>query len=374
MMTSLWAVLKLSQIGNRMSFAFVKTVSALPADLVPNSIYVVRVGEGFDLYVTDLTGATAHKLNPPTPAKPLATVADLHYWIERTVNLIKSRGNGLVTNGSGMLGDNTNFKEYIFEPLELATGYGSFYTEKVNSSYPIDEPIAIDPNKTYEFSFYAKGLNTDGYVLGKSYAFVECLDMDLNSIQPQHCSQLNIKLIKGATAGGQVTLTLAPESIPAFTDYFNRHAKTSGNIFITTHSYKSAKGYQYPLGTYSRTFLSQSTKWNATTFNADTGEWTGITLNRNVTINDGDTIALSVAGGTFIYPIGRISSVELLSADHMIDAVVKSDWTYYCARFKPANLLRVGTALVKVGWLLNRHSNTQTKSRTYINCVSFKEV
>jgi hypothetical protein len=45
------------------TFAAHKVVSALPATLVANAIYAVRVGEGFDLYITDTTGQVAHKVN-----------------------------------------------------------------------------------------------------------------------------------------------------------------------------------------------------------------------------------------------------------------------------------------------------------------------
>lgn len=40
-----------------------KVVSALPAPLEANAIYAVRVGEGFDLYITDSTGQMAHRVN-----------------------------------------------------------------------------------------------------------------------------------------------------------------------------------------------------------------------------------------------------------------------------------------------------------------------
>lgn len=40
-----------------------KVVSVLPDPLVANTIYAVRVGNGFDLVVTDATGTTAHTLN-----------------------------------------------------------------------------------------------------------------------------------------------------------------------------------------------------------------------------------------------------------------------------------------------------------------------
>lgn len=42
---------------------FEKVVSALPETLTPNTLYMVRVGDGFDLYVSDITGAVPHALN-----------------------------------------------------------------------------------------------------------------------------------------------------------------------------------------------------------------------------------------------------------------------------------------------------------------------
>lgn len=50
-----------------------KVVSALPDTLVADTIYAVRVGAGFDLYITDSTGTTAHKVNAQD-ANPIGTV------------------------------------------------------------------------------------------------------------------------------------------------------------------------------------------------------------------------------------------------------------------------------------------------------------
>jgi hypothetical protein len=44
-------------------FQFAKTVSALPGTLVADTIYAVRIGEGFDLFVSDTTGTVAHKID-----------------------------------------------------------------------------------------------------------------------------------------------------------------------------------------------------------------------------------------------------------------------------------------------------------------------
>lgn len=58
---------------------FVKQVLSLPAQLEPNTLYFVRVGAGFDLYLSDATGSVAHKLNadalPDVPHLPAADMS-----------------------------------------------------------------------------------------------------------------------------------------------------------------------------------------------------------------------------------------------------------------------------------------------------------
>lgn len=40
-----------------------KVIAALPGTLNADTLYLVRVGEGFDLYCTDSTGSIAHAIN-----------------------------------------------------------------------------------------------------------------------------------------------------------------------------------------------------------------------------------------------------------------------------------------------------------------------
>lgn len=40
-----------------------KVVSSLPSTLEPDTIYLVRVGVGFDFYCSDTTGSIAYKVN-----------------------------------------------------------------------------------------------------------------------------------------------------------------------------------------------------------------------------------------------------------------------------------------------------------------------
>jgi hypothetical protein len=47
---------------------FTKVVSSLPSPLTPDTIYLVRTGAGFDLYVTDTTGSIAYTTNAVSKA------------------------------------------------------------------------------------------------------------------------------------------------------------------------------------------------------------------------------------------------------------------------------------------------------------------
>lgn len=51
------------------AFHIDKVVSSLPAVLQPSTVYAVRTGTGFDLYVSDSTGSVAHSLNLPEEVK-----------------------------------------------------------------------------------------------------------------------------------------------------------------------------------------------------------------------------------------------------------------------------------------------------------------
>lgn len=61
-----------------MTVNFHKVVGRLPDQLDPDAFYFVRVGAGFDLYITDQTGTVAHRMNPtyvepePEPTAPNA--------------------------------------------------------------------------------------------------------------------------------------------------------------------------------------------------------------------------------------------------------------------------------------------------------------
>lgn len=53
-----------------------KVVVSLPAVLAPDTVYYVRTGDGFDMYVSDATGAAAHPLNADAALGDVATALD----------------------------------------------------------------------------------------------------------------------------------------------------------------------------------------------------------------------------------------------------------------------------------------------------------
>lgn len=69
-----------------MAFRVYKEVVNLPSTLEPDAVYFVRVGNGFDLYVSDATGTAAHKVNPGNGARvhvgPTAPSDTTMLWVQ----------------------------------------------------------------------------------------------------------------------------------------------------------------------------------------------------------------------------------------------------------------------------------------------------
>lgn len=94
-------------------FQVVKTVSALPGALEANALYLVRAGDGFDLYATTSDGATAHKINDEAggmaaSATPPAAPAEGDKWfdLERAQEFVFLQGFWVQSRAYGAPGEN----------------------------------------------------------------------------------------------------------------------------------------------------------------------------------------------------------------------------------------------------------------------------
>ena len=52
-----------------------KVIGALPSPLEPHTLYAVRTGAGFDLFLSDMTGTVAHSINPGDVVYPVFDTA-----------------------------------------------------------------------------------------------------------------------------------------------------------------------------------------------------------------------------------------------------------------------------------------------------------
>ena len=90
-------------------------------------------------------------------------------------NKILSRGEQLIVNGSGMIGDNTNFTRWTFDG-EMANGSpGSFTLPAGTYTVPYtDEFFPVNPNLLYQLDvdFISK------LGIGRMYSFVDFYDVD----------------------------------------------------------------------------------------------------------------------------------------------------------------------------------------------------
>lgn len=102
-------------------FNLAKIVAALPATLIENTIYLVRVGLGFDLYATnsDAASTIAHKLNQrrrKTWTQRISLFTDLR-WISN-VDVNTGTDDGISTEAAGTGVDPLVEWENIGEPLK----------------------------------------------------------------------------------------------------------------------------------------------------------------------------------------------------------------------------------------------------------------
>ena len=129
---------------------FVKSVSTLPTQLNKHTFYAVRVGQGYDLHLSDATGKVTYPLNPPKWVT-LNTVQDL--------NNLTETGKYFIAIGNNI---NSPINSYIYVTVENATyngnirviqtvtgdtNLGFYYTRtKYNTSWRDWEHYAKVPN------------------------------------------------------------------------------------------------------------------------------------------------------------------------------------------------------------------------------------
>lgn len=272
-------------------------------------------------------------------------------------NYVASRGENLVTNGTALLGDNTNFSSLTLDKSDAYGSGGSFKDSVYNTTRSNDELIPVNPDLTYKYSFYAKA---NPYVGAHYYGTVLCYDVDKLQISPTHTMYIPNTLT-----------TLAQDLNPGDTKiYLTSAANWINSAGSATHqrsmiawNYKNAGGYLYPPLTYSRNYYGYDL-WsdgavdyvnNCITLKVP---WVGPTILSGTQVSNGSS------GGTFKY------------CTNCYNTAIPSTWTQYsgtiggidAAGSNMSNKFHPATAYVKIGWLNNRDT---TGSTVWYSNISF---
>jgi hypothetical protein len=274
------------------------------------------------------------------------------------ISVLGSRGGtDLITNGSGLLGNNTNFSAFTFDKVDTPVGTTGSFNTPANTQSFLDEFMPVDPARKYLMRFQAKQKGTAG---AYAYAYLSPYDAFGNIISPQFyvfqnntTTTLAVDLKPGDTT---ITLTSAA-------NWNNAAGTATWNRSLIAWGFTDAGGKVWGERTYSRDWRGDLWADSGISGNVITLKtpWVGFT-NANesgrTTIPAGTVVSNGSSGGNYMY-------------GGMINTVVPTDWTTYQAEFggiMPSGPSQTamsaattsfppGTSTVKMGFLQNRQSS-----------------
>lgn len=296
-------------------------------------------GSNYLKYYKDTDGSyklaiSARSIKMGSSGKDVETAINEKTTINDVKNYVGSRGENLITNGTAMLGDNTNFPSMTYDGSDTYYAGGCFKVTGRSQVCTI-EFIAIDPSQIYELSYYIK----NSYDSSIIYDYIDCYDVDKIQIRSMH-----VMYVKGSLT------TLAEDLKPGDTVI---HVTDVSGFETTTPDYRkgvifwnytNSKGYTYPPETYSRNVYSNL--WDDGSAIDKTNNtitlkkaWTGKTYPAGTYVSqksDGNTFSYLNCYKTkkdeWIHKTGRINGVGKNGESHKF---------------------REGTAFIRVGWLFD---------------------
>jgi hypothetical protein len=282
---------------------------------------------------------------------------------------VQSRLENLVTNGSGLLGNNTNFSTLTFNAVETHGGGGSFLWTGNSATRLSDEYIPIDPEKSYELVVWAKAGNANGsgFFTNAQYIGVAPYDADQLLVSPTYFMKFTgatDTTLAAALNTGDTTITLTNGTGWATGAAFNYQRQ------ILWWPYTNAKGYTYPNYTYSRNSsinnagYSTNGCWSSIAGNVLTlsAPWPGPNLAA------GTAVSNASSGGTYKYIAA--SGVNVPNA-----------WTRYAGQLlgidsgrTGSNILTPpGTAYMRLLFLAN-YNNPGATATIRFSDITFSEI
>lgn len=279
----------------------------------------------------------------------------------------QSRGENLVSNGSGLLGDNTNFSGFSFDKAQAFTGGGSFYTAAQSTTKFADELIPVDTSRNYRGTIMAKSKTG----LGHNYFGLVPYDIDRLTIESNmmNASSYPVVTLTQDLKVGDTVIHLS--DVSSFSDSAANGDHTHS---LALWGYTNAGGYEYPVSTYTRyTFIGG---WNAGAINRTTNT---ITLSKPFNITNkkdaqgifraGHQVSKTTNGSGYLYTFAaniKVSNTEWQKFEGVIGGVSPGTG---------ANTFAYGTAFVKPVFLLNRNSSGGTAGdEIWLSGITFTDI
>ena len=267
-----------------------------------------------------------------------------------------SRGENLVTNGSGLMGNNYNFTGLTFDAVQTHGGGGSFRATAVYGSYTSDEFLPVDPEKNYRFALWARSGQDGGVDYSASnlqYAGIVPYDIDGLTVFPFTYAKYpgsTDTTLAAALNPGDTTVTLTSSAGWANTGSANYQRQ------FAWYGYTNSKGYTYPNYTYTRNY-----SWNYAVYQGDpAGAWAVGGITGNVITLNAPWPGPAVAAGTAIRNINSGGTFKYIT---LASTFVPNTWTRYegyiggldTGGTQNTNQFPYGTAFVKLLFLSNYH-------------------
>lgn len=268
--------------------------------------------------------------------------ADSKPDLDDVKDYVASRGENLVTNGTCLLRNNTNFSQFTYVGDDTYYAGGCFKDTSNSSSGMArtnDEFIPVDTSSMYLLSYWIKSDNASA----RYYDMISMYDIDKKLIMAY-----NVMWIVGSTT------TLAKDLKPGDTKVyltsiagFNKNLTNYWNRGLIFWNYKNSKGYAYPVETYSQ--YSYGSLWDdASAFDSTDNS---ITLNKPwpyATFPAGTAVSQRTDGSNYTYFNVNFAASPANTWIH------KTGTIQGIGKNNESGKFREGTAFVKVGWLLNR--------------------
>lgn len=299
-----------------------------------------KVGDGVKTY-SQLPFADEQNSKLVSAARVDSVEEDLLKSYDKTA----SRGEQLITNGTGLLGDNTNFSSWTFDGTTTNNSPGSFTMPAGHrGNLFTDEYIPISTQKEYTLAFDIKSLNGAGTL----YAMLDFYDADENRIiagNHIYIAGTTTKLARDLVAGDTVVYV---EDLSKWVTNKTYH------VWLAFWNQTNSFGYTYPAETYTRNRWQMKHSNNLPT--SDALDY----VNNCITLNTAYTGA-TIPAGTELSQGGDGSSYKYL----VVNKVVPTEWTMFSGKIKGVDysgtnistMFPPGVAYAKVGYLWNYNNS-----------------